>query len=100
MNQIQATLKRENSTVEKSLYMALELSERKWKLAFSDGGRVKHQVIVSGATLELHDAIARARRRFGLSTNSPVVSCYEAGRYAPLFEQLWDRQRGGGFFQY
>lgn len=81
MNQIQATLKRENSTVEKSLYMALELSERKWKLAFSDGGRVKHQVIDSGATLELHDAIARARRRFGLPPNTPVVSCYEAGRY-------------------
>ena len=81
MNQIQATLKGENSTVEKSLYMALELSERKWKLAFSDGGRVKHQVIDSGATLELHDAIARARRRFGLPPNTPVVSCYEAGRY-------------------
>lgn len=81
MNQIQATLKRENSTVEKSLYMALELSERKWKLAFSDGGRVKYQVIDSGATLELHDAIARARRRFGLPPNTPVFSCYEAGRY-------------------
>ena len=81
MNQIQATLKRENSTVEKSLYMALELSERKWKLAFSDGGRVKYQVIDSGATLELHDAIGRARRRFGLSSTSAVLSCYEAGRY-------------------
>jgi len=81
MNQIQATLKRENSTVEKSLYMALELSEMKWKLAFSDGGRVKNQVIASGATRELDDAIDRARRRFGLPTSSPVVSCYEAGRY-------------------
>jgi len=80
MNQIQATLKSKNSTVEKSLYMALELSEKKWKLAFSDGGRVKHQVIAAGATLELHDAIDRARGRFGLPTNSPVISCYEAGR--------------------
>lgn len=80
MNQIQATLKRENSTVEKSLYMAFELSEKKWKLAFSDGGRVRHQVIAAGATLELHDAIEAARGRFGLPTNSAVVSCYEAGR--------------------
>jgi hypothetical protein len=66
MNQIQATLRSEDSTVEKSLYMAFELSERKWKLAFSDGGRVKHQVIDAGATLELHDAIEaeRARRTF------------------------------------
>ena len=53
----------------------------KWKLAFSDGGRVKNQVIASGATRELDDAIDRARRRFGLPTSSPVVSCYEAGRY-------------------
>jgi transposase len=80
MNQIQATLKRENSTVEKSLYMALELSDTKWKLAFSDGGRVRHQVIAAGATLELHDAIERARVRFGLPPSSPVISCYEAGR--------------------
>jgi hypothetical protein len=40
MNQIQATLRSEDSTGEKSLYLAFELSERKWKLAFSDGGRV------------------------------------------------------------
>ena len=75
MNQIQATLSSENSTGEKSLYMAFELSERKWKLAFSDGGRVKYQVIDSGATLELHDAIDRARRRFGLLPNTPVFIC-------------------------
>jgi len=80
MNQIQATLRSEDSTVEKSLYMAFELSERKWKLAFSDGGRVKHQVIDAGATLELHDAIEAVRRRFGLPSTSAVVSCYEAGR--------------------
>jgi len=80
MNQIQATLKRENSTVEKSLYMAFELSGTKWKLAFSDGDRVRHQVIDAGATLELHDGIEAVRRRFGLPSNSPVVSCYEAGR--------------------
>jgi hypothetical protein len=40
MNQIQATLRSEDSAVEKSLYMAFELSNTKWKLAFSDGGRV------------------------------------------------------------
>ncbi|UCF02361.1 MAG: IS110 family transposase, partial [Deltaproteobacteria bacterium] len=80
MNQIQATRSSENSTGEKSLYMAFELSERKWKLAFSDGGRVKHQAIDAGATLELHDGIEAVRRRFGLPSTSPVVSCYEAGR--------------------
>lgn len=80
MNQIQAALNRENSTGEKSLYMALELSETKWKLAFSDGSGLKHQVIAAGATGDLHDAIDTARRRFGLPSNSPVISCYEAGR--------------------
>jgi len=60
--------------------MAFELSEKKWKLAFSDTVRVKHQVIEAGATLELHDAIDRARGRFGLPSNSAVISCYEAGR--------------------
>jgi transposase len=60
--------------------MAFELSERKWKLAFSDGSSVKHQVIDAGATLELHDAIEAVRSRFGLPSTCPVVSCYEAGR--------------------
>ena len=57
MNQIQATLRRENNTGEKSLYMALELSNTKWRLAFSNGGRVRHQVIAARATLDLHEVI-------------------------------------------
>jgi transposase len=61
--------------------MALELSDAKWKLAFSDGSRLRHKVIAAGATLDLHDAIDRARGRFALPSNSPVLSCYEAGRY-------------------
>jgi transposase len=60
--------------------MAQELSNKKWKLAFSDGSGIKHQVIAAGATGDLHDAIDRARRRFGLPSTSPVISCYEAGR--------------------
>jgi len=62
------------------LYMALELSNKSWRLAFSDG--VKHrQVAVPAADLmKLAEAVSKAKERFGMPTSARVVSCYEAGR--------------------
>jgi transposase len=61
------------------LYMAMELSKRKWKLAFSDGHTVR-QVHVDARDLDgLVVAMDKARKRFGMQSDVVVRSCYEAG---------------------
>lgn len=64
------------------LYMAMELASKSWKLAFSDGTVRKPRVVTIDARCEasLDDAIARAKKRLGLSPDALVVSCHEAGR--------------------
>lgn len=62
------------------LYLALELSKKTWRLGFSDGRR-RRQVRVSGGDIgAVMAAIAEARKRFALPEDTPVLSCYEAGR--------------------
>ena len=63
------------------LYMALELSAKKWVVLFSDGTRRQRQVVVSaGHRQALLAQMALAKTKLGLAANAPVVSCYEAGR--------------------
>lgn len=75
-----ATHETEGSASAPVLYMALELSNKSWRLALSDG--VKHrQVVVPAADLgKLAEAVAKAKERFKLPASARVVSCYEAGR--------------------
>jgi transposase len=62
------------------LYMALELSNKTWRLAFSDGAK-RRQVSVRPSDLaKLACAVAKAKERFGMPASSRVLSCYEAGR--------------------
>ena len=62
------------------LYMALELSNKTWRLALSDGAK-RRQVVVPAADLpRLSEAVAKAKERFGMPASARVVSCYEAGR--------------------
>ena len=64
------------------LYLALELSWTSWKLAFTVGAGQKPRLrsIPARDTDALIREIAAARRRFGLPDETPVISCYEAGR--------------------
>jgi transposase len=64
------------------LYMALELSEKQWKLGFSIGPARKPRLrtIAAGDRAALRREIGRAKERFGLPDEAPVRSCYEAGR--------------------
>lgn len=65
----------------KVLYMALELSAKKWVVLFSDGSRGRRRV-----TVEAHDCaglveqVVLAKTKFRLAADAAVVSCYEAGR--------------------
>jgi transposase len=62
------------------LFMALELSDKKWKLALSDGNKRRIVTITAGDLVTLGEAVAKAKARFGMPGVVPIVSCYEAGR--------------------
>src|ERR687898_1264878 len=64
------------------LLLAFELGQRSWKLGFTVGmgQRPRIRQIPAGAAGVLAMEIERAKKRLGLSSDSPVMSCYEAGR--------------------
>jgi len=81
MTKTQETLRKGGITKVAVLHVALELSDSKWKLAFSDGSKVRLVSIDYGNLRQLREAIDKSKKRFGLSGKVQVVSCYEAGRY-------------------
>jgi transposase len=63
------------------LYMGIELSASKWRLALSVGGqRIRESSIGAGDRDRLVLEISAAKKRFGLPKDARVISCYEAGR--------------------
>lgn len=64
-----------------TLYLAFELGDRHWLLGFTIGlgQRPRRRTIAARSLAALWTEIARAKQRFGLSVDAPVVSCYEAG---------------------
>ena len=74
------TLQRDDKSLAPVLYMAMELSNRNWKLLFGDGARRCQLSIAAGELLSLHEAVLKVRERFGLPGGVQVMSCYEAGR--------------------
>ena len=75
-----ATLRGECYEKEAVLYMALELSNQKWRIGFSDGSRRRQVAVEAGDVEALRGQMERARERLGLPGGCRVVSCYEAGR--------------------
>jgi transposase len=66
-----------------TLYLAFELSNKKWKLGFTIGlgQKPRERTIDAGDLLALEEEIRLAKKRFHLlSENTRVLSCYEAGR--------------------
>jgi len=64
------------------LYMAFELSQSKWMLGFTIGfgQRPRLRNISARDLAALQSEIHMAKQRFELSEDTPVISCYEAGR--------------------
>src|SRR5688572_15048425 len=63
------------------LHMALELSDKKWKLALSAGGlKVSRSEVEAGDRAALLKVVEKAKQRFSLGQAARVVCCYEAGR--------------------
>lgn len=68
------------SLQQKSLFVAMELSNKKWRLAFGDGNKVRQRSMVARCEPLLVQEVARAKERLGLPADARVVCCYEAGR--------------------
>jgi len=66
----------------RNLYMAIELSNEKWKFGFTIGFGQSPRVrdVAARDLTALAKEIGMAKERFGLPESAPVVSCYEAGR--------------------
>jgi transposase len=79
-----------------ALYLALELSNRSWKLAFSTGhGQKPRFRNVAARDLDaLTREIALARTRFGLTDSVPLISCFEAGRDGFWIHRFLESQPG------
>ena len=76
------------------LYLALELSWTSWKLAFTVGAGQKPRLrsIPARDTDALMLEIRKAKDRFGLPEEAPVISCYEAGdELVPERAKLYSR---------
>jgi transposase len=63
-----------------TLYLALELSNTKWKLAFNNGSKNRFVTIDARDLKRFHQEVGESRKRLGLASNGQVMSCYEAGR--------------------
>src|SRR6516225_8941944 len=77
-----ATPKVHASTKTDALYLALELGENDWKLAFTIGVGQKPRLRTMPARdlPRLQAEIAKAKERFHVPADVGVRSCYEAGR--------------------
>ena len=61
-----ATHRNKDSAEAPVLYMALELSNTAWKVAFGDGARGRQVTVPAGDLVRLREAVAQAKERFGL----------------------------------
>ncbi len=62
------------------LYMAMELSNSKWKLGFGNGTKLRRKTIEARDRSQLMQEVALAKARLKLPEAAPVVCCFEAGR--------------------
>ena len=80
MRKIQETLQPQSSTNQDIMYIAFELSNSTWRMAFSDGNKKRHVNIKARDLKQLGVEIDKAKRHFHLEDKIQIKSCYEAGR--------------------
>src|SRR5881397_4447467 len=69
-------IRQAKQATDRRLYIAFELAQRHWRLAFSDAvGRPRLVTLEAGNQVAVKQAIAKARAHFGLDEAVPVVSC-------------------------
>jgi transposase len=80
MQKIQETLQAQSTTDQDIMYIAFELSNSTWRMAFSDDNKKRHATIKARDLQQLEVEIDKAKRRFRLKDKTQIKSCYEAGR--------------------
>lgn len=78
----ETTYGNEYNAFQRHLYMAFEWGQSEWKLGFTIGFGQKPRLrtIPARDLNALQEEIRAAKKRFGLPADTPVLSCYEAGR--------------------
>jgi transposase len=69
-----------NTSLNGALYMALELSQSKWLIAFGNGVKTREVTIKANDIEQLLLEIQKAKQKFRLLPEALIFSCYEAGR--------------------
>lgn len=64
----------------KRLFVAMELSNKNWKLCFGDGSGERGRSMPARSETVLLREVSAAKVKFGLPADAEVVACYEAGR--------------------
>ncbi len=67
-------------TLKTTLNLALELSNKTWKLGFSNGEKTRTKTIEARDLAALREEIATAKTKLGLSEDCVIECVYEAGR--------------------
>jgi transposase len=60
--------------------MAFDLGNKRWKLALSDGNKMRNVTIKARDLMFLNEEIRNAKTKFRLAAGVQILSCYEAGR--------------------
>jgi transposase len=65
-----------------ALFLAFELSANQWKLGFTTGAaqRPRERNVPARHIEAVREEVRKAKERFGLPADAPVISCYAAGR--------------------
>ena len=77
---MKTVLQSKDNAIYSVLYIAFELSDKKWKLAFGNGERTRMKTIAAGDWSALLREIEWAKAKLYCAADARVVSCYEAGR--------------------
>ena len=80
MEMTKGTRIKKDSTEGAALYMAVELSQKKWKLGFSDGKKMRFRDICARDLEQLQEEIEMAKQKFHFPGCVKIQCCYEAGR--------------------
>ena len=77
---MKTVLQHKDNATNPVLYTAFELSNKKWKLGFSNGEKMRVKTIDAGDWKTLQAEIELAKTKLHCAADCRVVSCYEAGR--------------------
>ena len=80
MDQKQTTQEKGPITKFPVLFVGFELGNSTWKMACSDGRKVRHVTVAARDLNQVERALLRAQDHFAMADGYSTVSCYEAGR--------------------